>query len=294
MEKNDLMERRIMNSSSLSSLLHDDLVIEILLRLPVKSLMRFKCVSQCWKALITASPSFITSYNNHNINMKKERAIAFLQEDETRNPPRCIFMRLSDDKSEDLTNPFLQIDPSAEEEESHIRPCGSYKGVFCLYRIYSNYDRCQIILWNPATREVKAIPPPPSLPDYSLLHVHDHCSVTHCSVTLFCGFGGDPNTNDLVIVNLIIDGTRKKMDPFPYVELYNLTTNSWTLISIDNVDDLRTSNGPGSVQAISLAIFAAALSLRASWFFISLLDIGFFMLNLAFPAVLSFLNHASV
>ncbi|KAK7255619.1 hypothetical protein RIF29_29033 [Crotalaria pallida] len=151
--ENDSMKRKMMKSSSLSSMLHDNLVIEILLRLPVKSLMRFNCVNQCWKALITTSSSFITSYNNHNINMKNERAIAFLY-DVNHNPPRCIFKRLSDDKYEDLTNPFLQIDPSAEEEESQIRrssvmnilECftGRSQGAWCYITLMANH--CTILI----------------------------------------------------------------------------------------------------------------------------------------------------
>ena len=39
----------------------EELVIEILLRLPVKSLLRFKSVSKAWQAIIS-DPSFICSH----------------------------------------------------------------------------------------------------------------------------------------------------------------------------------------------------------------------------------------
>ena len=46
----------------------EDVVVDILLRLPVKSLLRFKCVRKNWCALIK-SPSFIREhfqYRNNN------------------------------------------------------------------------------------------------------------------------------------------------------------------------------------------------------------------------------------
>lgn len=43
----------------------DELVVEILLRLPVKSLLRFKSVSKAWRAIIS-DPFFIRSHLQHS------------------------------------------------------------------------------------------------------------------------------------------------------------------------------------------------------------------------------------
>ncbi|KAE9588660.1 putative kelch-type beta propeller, F-box associated interaction domain-containing protein [Lupinus albus] len=121
---------------------------------------------------------------------------------------------------ENVKNPFFQIVPSLRS--LRICSCPSYKGVFCLYGKYDNYFK--IILWNPSTREVKAIPPPPSLPNY---HLYQHSS---SYLFLYCGFGGNPITNDLMIINLAIDDRGPRHDIYYSAEVYNLRTSSWTKI----------------------------------------------------------------
>ncbi|KAL5787349.1 hypothetical protein ACOSP7_004298 [Xanthoceras sorbifolium] len=50
--------------------LPEDMIIEILSILPVKSLIRFRCVSKSWYALVRSS-SFISKHlkNDHNIHL---------------------------------------------------------------------------------------------------------------------------------------------------------------------------------------------------------------------------------
>ena len=43
--------------------LPEELVLEILIRLPVNSLLRFKCVSKAWRTTTISDPSFIRSHH---------------------------------------------------------------------------------------------------------------------------------------------------------------------------------------------------------------------------------------
>ncbi|XP_061340237.1 uncharacterized protein LOC133286801 [Gastrolobium bilobum] len=94
---------------------------------------------------------------------------------------------------------------------------GFCNGVFCLYGYYGYSGRGRFILWNPATREVKFIPLPPHNPfeleESGLLH----------------GFGVDLNTNDFKLVKSNID-LDNQLHPVSSAQVYNLSTNSWTLI----------------------------------------------------------------
>ncbi|XP_023918879.1 putative F-box protein At5g42430 [Quercus suber] len=49
----------------------DDVVLNILGRLPVKSVIRFRCVSKSWDSSIT-TPYFISTHLNHNNNNNKD------------------------------------------------------------------------------------------------------------------------------------------------------------------------------------------------------------------------------
>ncbi|XP_057435251.1 F-box/kelch-repeat protein At3g23880-like [Lotus japonicus] len=57
---NKQKQRRSITNASLSSLLPDELIIQILLRLPVRSLLRFKCVCKLWLSEIS-DPKFAKS-----------------------------------------------------------------------------------------------------------------------------------------------------------------------------------------------------------------------------------------
>ncbi|KAL4616218.1 hypothetical protein ACB092_07G182600, partial [Castanea dentata] len=54
-----------------------DVVLNILVRLPVKSVLRFRCVSKTWDSSIT-TPSFISTHLNLNKNNNNNSSIAYL------------------------------------------------------------------------------------------------------------------------------------------------------------------------------------------------------------------------
>ncbi|KAH7542944.1 hypothetical protein FEM48_Zijuj02G0129100 [Ziziphus jujuba var. spinosa] len=110
-----------------------DMTSEILARLPVVALLRFKCVSQAWLALIT-SASFVAKH---------------LKASSSNRTPNLLSVRW----------------PSI---------VGSCDGLVC------NYEDGVGIIWNPATRETKVMPP---------------CSVQG-SETQAVGFGFDCIEND--------------------------------------------------------------------------------------------------
>ncbi|OIW10488.1 hypothetical protein TanjilG_00426 [Lupinus angustifolius] len=198
--------------------LAEDLVENILVRLPVKSLMRFKCVDRSWNVLFK-TPTFV---NNHLQIHRNQDNIMFSHRYFFRWVDLNKFLMLD---SRDMF-PEFNSEGLYDDDKIHLyNTQGHCNGVFCIcvlfkHEIFPGEGRYhKSILWNPATREVKVVPPPP-MPSRS----HHY--------TLLSGFGADPNSNDLNVVNLIIDNENNHP---PHAVLYNLITNSWTLITIDPV-----------------------------------------------------------
>ncbi|XP_028793301.1 putative F-box protein At1g33530 [Neltuma alba] len=59
------MKQRIAGGDTAAPYLHEEIIRQILKRLPVKSLIRFQCVSERWKNLIK-SPSFIDEHLHYS------------------------------------------------------------------------------------------------------------------------------------------------------------------------------------------------------------------------------------
>ncbi|XP_059450699.1 F-box/kelch-repeat protein At3g23880-like isoform X1 [Corylus avellana] len=188
--------------------LPEDLSMEILSRLPVKSLMRCKCISKSWYALIT-NPSFITMHlTSHNPN----RRAAIL-----RRGGGLEHLRLST-----LSNETLEVSGNVDlsqlflDEVSKVSIFGPCNGILCFSgTLWKNRDgHCdygRLVLWNPATRESKLLPP---FPRQSDLYFFSNL-----------GFGFDPKTNDYKVVRIMNFRFRHCK-----VQVYHLSTNSWRVL----------------------------------------------------------------
>ncbi|XP_061365257.1 putative F-box/kelch-repeat protein At3g17570 [Gastrolobium bilobum] len=181
--------------------LGEDLESEILVRLPAKSLMRFKCVQRSWNALFR-NHRFVMSHMN--MHMSKEHLMVFQFK-------RNIHASLTCD---DPSKPPQYFNCSSPNKTFYfLRSYGSCNGVFCLGVNYKESYCNRLILWNPNTRESKLIPFPSNKFSYA-----------------FQGFGVDPNTNDFKIIKPIINILDWRHLFISHAEVYNLSTNSWTVI----------------------------------------------------------------
>ncbi|XP_060199665.1 F-box/kelch-repeat protein At3g23880-like isoform X1 [Lycium barbarum] len=154
----------------------DDLAMEILVRLPVKSLLRFKCACKNWYALIK-SPSFIQQH----LNCSKNKVLIYdygAPDDDDDSPP--ISLIILDDQNQE-NNP--------QRFRGMAKLLGSVDGLFYLE---CEFDRKLVscALWNPATREVRPLPLPAPETDDSNFYGERNF-----------GFGLDPLTNDYKVVH---------------------------------------------------------------------------------------------
>ncbi|KAG5631155.1 hypothetical protein H5410_002872 [Solanum commersonii] len=200
--------------------LPEDVIIYILLSLPVKSLMRFKCIFKTWYILIRSS-TFINVHLNCSKTAKEEFIILkrSLQEDPFQHKTTLSFLFGDDLKpvSPDLDVPYL-ASTFANNYDQFIGPC---HGLIALVNMVNT------ILFNPATRNYRLLPPCPS----------DVPQGFRCSVD-GVGFGFDSMANDYKVVRISkVYNDPPYRDPYSReqkVEVYDMSTDFWR--ELENID----------------------------------------------------------
>lgn len=192
-----------------------ELIEQIFSRLPVKTLVRFKCISKSWRDII-GSPDFIqkhlTHFSSHslilgncNIDLHEGTEESYLYSadyDSFLETDSAVFKELS-----------LPLN-SRTEISSEI--LGSCNGLLCLLRYRYLVD--QVILWNPSTRKHRILP---------VAEVEVPTTLRGCSQTIY-GFALDFVNDDYKVVSMLqIDGHH---EVYSVVKVYSLKLKCWKRI----------------------------------------------------------------
>ncbi|CAJ2655653.1 unnamed protein product [Trifolium pratense] len=187
-----------MEKKTLQYLPHE-LIIKILLRLPGKSLICFKCVSKLWYSLIS---------NPHFANLNFQLAT------HTRRI-MCVSNSPTEFCSIDF-EAFLNYDPhpvsfninfSLPRFRFPVEINGSCRGFICLY------SRPNIFIWNPSTGFKKQIPLSPFVSKVVTNHIY--------------GFGYDRSRDDYLVVVLSNDPTVANNVVSSHLEFFSIRDNRW-------------------------------------------------------------------
>ncbi|XP_058201543.1 F-box/kelch-repeat protein At3g06240-like [Rhododendron vialii] len=184
--------------------LPQDLITDnILSRLSVKSLCRFKCVSPLWKSIIS-DPRFAKTHPNRtktkNSNYPEQKIIFIF-------PPGY----LTSMDYNDVNPTFTKLEfPTEEQHDAKIvlwlRVLSSCDGLLLVYRCYKS-----IFLLNPSTRELKK--PPVCL------------FVQNSNMHVVYGVGYDSSTDDYKVV--MLSSSYYDQSGTTSVAMYSLKTNAW-------------------------------------------------------------------
>ncbi|KAL4595687.1 hypothetical protein ACB092_12G109100 [Castanea dentata] len=190
--------------------LPDEIVLEILARLPVKSLLRFRCVCQTWYSFIT-NPNFISThllcYNNNNNNNHDDDGYVIHM---PRSPSLSQICTVASDRTFETISEF-RIPFTLQY--GYLQLGGSCNGILCVAD-YWTFATMDVYLWNPSIRIFKRLPNTclPQLPTVAL------------------GFGYDSQNNDYKVVRISwIDP--KPMSPSE-VQVYSLSSDSWKRVEL--------------------------------------------------------------
>ncbi|XP_059278847.1 F-box protein At3g07870-like [Lycium ferocissimum] len=194
----------------MSEYLPQELVIEILLRLPISSILGCTCVCKSWYSLIN-SPSFISTHLNRNQDDHILVRHCF------GNPNKEVYGLFFDNENFDQHS---QFDVPFECHNDHFNVEGSCNGLLCL-------SGDLFYLWNPFIRKSLELPEP-----IFIFQAYGPFERTDLMGDFYhtLGFGFDSVTNDYKVVRIVhTPFVRTVHGPFvsPNVELYKLSTGAW-------------------------------------------------------------------
>ncbi|KAJ1410227.1 Galactose oxidase/kelch, beta-propeller [Sesbania bispinosa] len=216
-----------------------DIIINVLQRVPVKSLIRFKCVAKDWAKLLE-TPYFIEQHLHHS----SHNNLYLLLQCALPSPSILIGPDFKFHKPPQFTSPPGRI-------------IGSCNGLLCLRH---TEQPPMLSLWNPATRQVKHVPE--TLIDVKTNSYH-------------VGFGFSPLVNDYKMLRISVFDEDQFLSPYEAMvnraEVYSLTTGSWKEIDASNLQSLYLVTNPVTVNG---AIFWHAISSYYGYGFVVSFDIG--------------------
>ncbi|CAL5355729.1 unnamed protein product [Camellia sinensis] len=183
--------------------LPEEVVSDILSRLPVEPLLRFRSVSIPWRALIDSS-DFVKLHLNRSVETKSNL---------------CLVMRddhlfaVDFDSLDGTTVEAVKLDHHplrCQDYETEV--WGSCNGLICLSNALDT-----MVLWNPSTRKSRRLP-------YASIEFQNHSRFYESRVY---GFGYDSVTDDYKVVRIVVL-KGKDGNSFHYeVKVYSLNSNSW-------------------------------------------------------------------
>lgn len=222
----------------------DDIIIEILSRLPVKSLLRFRCVCKSWHTLISDS-QLVRKHLRRAVRGVNANSCKLL----ISNSP---LYSIDYEELEDV-NSFVAI------RELHLpvplvldrmRIVGSCNGLICLHE-----NKGDFFLWNPCTRDTLKLPGVTYFP----------------SSPMFYGFGYDSTIEDYKV---IVGGTSSSESGLltTTIALFTLKSGSWRTVQDLNYVKL---NGQGCLLNEALHWVEFEWRLEASFYVLSSRIISF-------------------
>ncbi|KAL2497094.1 F-box/kelch-repeat protein [Abeliophyllum distichum] len=193
--------------------LPEDLIVEILSRLPVKTLLRFKCVCTQWSALMS-SPLFASLHLESSISNPTRHSIIVYD--------HCLNKAIS---LHPITfSPVENINLGLDHGYRFfpgIGYVGSINGLICEI----GYSLYCLFLWNPSTRLFKRLPPG--------RHTDTILNPSNCSF----GFGWDPIANDYKVVKIVSIFEDGKIRT--WAEVWSSNLDSWREIKVNRNFILR-------------------------------------------------------
>nr|XP_023918090.1 putative F-box protein At2g02030 isoform X2 [Quercus suber]POF03333.1 putative f-box protein [Quercus suber] len=205
-----------------------EILPNILLRLPTKSIVKFTSVCKTWRSLIR-NPDFISAHlklSNHNQPLLLFRFCSDWRMDAMfsmkRDTHEKEVYKLYCDNQDFNEHTRFDIPFHTQAHEAPFGVIGTCNGLVCV--MGDGFSR-RIILWNPCVRMFVELPKPNVT--YQLYGQYGGCDTS-------AGFGFDSKTNDYKVVRVVTVRDVRRNDwgvSPPMVEVYSLATGEWSMVT---------------------------------------------------------------
>nr|XP_016444560.1 PREDICTED: F-box/kelch-repeat protein At3g23880-like [Nicotiana tabacum] len=225
----------------MSDYLPKDVLVEILSKLPVKSLIHCTTVCKSWYSTIT-NPNFISVHHNTQIISNSNRQpLLFVRHYNMFDRVERYALHFDDEDENDSSDvdsfaEYLELKCPEKSRSEYLRIVGCCNGLICLSDDYDKYTDT-VVLWNPIIRKHLKLPRPN-------LGYNGRGSCIY-------GFGFDVAKNDYKVVRAVYNSTatedyRLQFPPTiefldklravkflvpPGIEVYSLNSGVWKSIS---------------------------------------------------------------
>ena len=198
--------------SMLDSLPHE-ILTNVFVRLPIKSIVTCTAVCKTWKSLLQ-NPTFISNHLHHSNNNNKHPLLLFRH---------CLSEKehyvLHFDKQD--FNEYTRFDDfpfHGQSYEGIFLVVGTCNGLIFLADDLYGYRK--FFLWNPCVRKFVKLPKP------------NITCFSHDAYDASVGFGFDSKTDDYKVVRFVtLEEKGQKGKSPPEVEVYSLSTGKWRMVT---------------------------------------------------------------
>ncbi|KAL5711316.1 hypothetical protein ACHQM5_021785 [Ranunculus cassubicifolius] len=210
----------------------DEIMMNILSHLPIKSLVRFRCVCKSWFRLFTGQNSdpYFSQLHDAQLTLANPDPILIdlYNNDEHQSP--STFRFASDYTQIDNPIEIKEPDCCTDESDKYVWVNGICNGLVCFESWES--DSNTMYIWNPVTRDNIRIPCPPYLSDKSIKR----------NKRAVYGFGFCQATYEYKVVGVIVSSLGSATDKYDYqchANVLTLGTNTWRIMQ-DVLSDVHT------------------------------------------------------
>ncbi|CAN1156127.1 F-box/kelch-repeat protein At3g06240 [Linum perenne] len=220
----------------------EDIIVDIMSRLPVKPIVRFKCACKAWYKLFS-QPFFIQMHFNRAISSGENsclllRHIAPEEKESSQwnKKRRELFVKAWEQGNEDVSlrkkrrfeeNFSLRSKTTFEQlskpqlptrwRRSFTTIVGSNHGTVCIAETNEfDHKKCEdVALWNPATGESRLLP--------KLANGRSSC------FTAALGFTFNPDINDYQVVSIVLPNSEPEFE----AQVLSVSTNQWRSVDAE-------------------------------------------------------------